>query len=208
MSQAPTQQPSDRLYSISEYLEMVDWPAEKYEYVNGRLVMMAGGSGDHALLASRVIRHMGTRLEGKPCEPFGSDLKVRVQRRAIFRYPDVTVICGEPSYEDGHRSVATNPKLIVEVTSESTEHIDRVDKFREYIGIDSLEEYVIVSHREPAVDVYFRQGEGTWLFSPVRGIFAVAKLRSLGIEFDLNELYRGISFPPSREATSDSKPTA
>lgn len=157
---------------------------------------MAGGTVDHSLIIANVIREIGNRLKGKPCHVFDSNLRVRIPRTVLYTYPDATVLCGARQLdpEDPSGETVVNPKVIVEVLSASTEGYDRGEKFDRYRQLDSLEEYVLVSQGTPRVETFWRQAEGTWLFTAVSGREGVARLRSLGIEVPLGEVYGGIEF--------------
>jgi Uma2 family endonuclease len=114
----------------------------------------------------------------------------------LYTYPDVSIICGprESDLNDPLRETFTNPRLIVEVLSESTEAYDRGEKFDRYRQLDSLQEYVLVSRETSRVETFFRQSEGAWLLTPVSGLKSTAKLRSIEIELPLAEVYAGIEF--------------
>src|SRR5581483_5690988 len=113
-----------------EYLERERAAETKSEYYDGVIVAMAGASPEHDRIAVDILRHLGNQLERSPCEPFSSDMRVRVPTCNRYYYPDVSVACGGSQFEAlvGVRSLL-NPKLIVEVLSESTEKNDRTDKY-------------------------------------------------------------------------------
>jgi Uma2 family endonuclease len=190
-------------YSIEEYLRLDAEAVEKHEYRDGEIIAMAGGSFEHSLIIANLIREVGNRLKGGPCRVFESNLRVRLARSTLYTYPDVSVICGEPQFapEDRNRTTVVNPRVVIEVLSPSTEAYDRGEKFRRYLMLESLQEYVLLSQHTPLMETYFRGGEGTWLFTPAAGLDAVGKLRSLDIELPLTEVYAGVQFPPEPELT-------
>jgi Uma2 family endonuclease len=192
---------TDHRYTIDEYLRSEYDADQRHEYYDGVIVAMAGGSPQHSLIISNVIRELGNRLKGGKCRVYDSNLRVRVPRSRLYVYPDATVVCGptEHDTDDVKRQTVTNPKLIVEVLSDSTEHLDHGPKFRHYLECPSLEEYVLVAQDSVHVQSYFRQGDGTWLFSPVMEMGGTSKLRSLGIELPLADVYAGVEFPPPVE---------
>jgi Uma2 family endonuclease len=191
-------EPTKRLYAIGEYLRLERDALEKHEYRDGQILLMAGGTINHSLIVANVIREIGNLLAGKPCRVFDSNLRVGVPRKVLYTYPDVTVICGrhEPDPNDDAGETINNPRLIVEVLSPSTEGYDRGEKFNRYLQLASLQEYVLVSQNVPRVETYFRQADGTWLFTPVSGLEAAAKLRTVEIELPLAGVYAGVEFPP------------
>lgn len=186
-------------YSILEYLSREREALEKHEYRDGEILMMAGGTGNHSLIVANTIRSIGNRLEGKPCHVYDSNLRIRIPKSILYTYPDVIVICGprETDANDANGETFTNPRLLVEVLSPSSEAYDRGEKFSRYRLLDSLAEYVLVSQDTHRVETYFRQPEGTWLLNPISGLQSMARLRSLDIELPLREVYAGIELPPS-----------
>ncbi len=170
---------------------------EKHEHRDGEVLLMAGGTADHSLIRANIIREVGNRLKGKPCYVYDSNLRVRIARKVLYTYPDASVICGprQTDPNDPAGQTVTNPRVIIEVLSESTEGYDRGEKFDRYRQLDSLEEYVLVSQATPRIETFLRQAEGTWLLTAVSGRDATAKLRSLEIDLPLREAYGGIEFP-------------
>ena len=193
-----------RRYTVEEYLELEgSSPQDKYEYRDGIIVnmrealAMAGGSGEHCLINANVIANLQMRLRGGPCRVYSNDLRVKIPRKTLFTYPDATVVCG-PSLFEKHQSAGatlSNPKLIVEILSPSTELYDRGEKFALYREIPSLTEYVLISQSHPRAETYFRRDDGGWFFGPYSGLESVAKLLSLNIDLPLAEVYAGIEFP-------------
>src|SRR5450432_4554279 len=118
-----------RQYSYREYLDLEASSDLRREFCNGTVYAMSGGSPEHSGLASNVIQILGGQLSGKPCRVFTSDLRIRVLETGLATYPDVSVFCGtlELDPEDSH--TATNPVLIIEVLSPTTERYDRDEKF-------------------------------------------------------------------------------
>jgi Uma2 family endonuclease len=194
----------NRRYTVEEYLELEgSSPQDKFEYRNGQVVnmrealAMAGGSGEHCLINANIISSLSQALKGSTCRVYSNDLRVLIPRKSLFTYPDATVVCGQPLYEHHPRAgvTLTNPRVIVEVLSQSTELYDRGDKFSLYREIPSLAEYVLISQSHPRIECYFRRDDGGWTFGPYEGIAAAAKLLSLNIELPLKEVYAGIEFP-------------
>ena len=113
-------------YSIADYLAHEHNARDKHEYRDGEILLMAGGTADHSLVIANVIRALGNHLTGKPCHVYDSNLRVRIPRTILYTYPDATVICGprllDPNDPTGE--TVTNPRLIVEVLSPSTEAYD------------------------------------------------------------------------------------
>jgi Uma2 family endonuclease len=177
-------------YTYEQYLAFERDAEMKHEFVDGEIYAMAGGSPRHNALALRI----GTALDlGHPpgCVPFQSDQKVRVLATGRVAYPDASLVCGplerDPADNSGH--TLTNPSLLVEVLSPSTEDVDRISKRRDYQLIPSLREYVLVSQTQPRIEVYRRNDSGIWEYLDVRE--GVVKLAT-GPTLDLSVIYRDL----------------
>ncbi len=181
--------------SPEEYLQREREAPYKSEYYAGEMFAMAGGSPTHSLLTLNVGGELRSLLKGNRCAPYDSNLRVFVAADGLYTYPDALVICGPLELVPGHDDMVTNPTLIVEVLSDSTEAYDRGRKFAHYRMLPSFAEYVLISQKEPLVEVFFRQGDGTWQLTPVRGRDATVRLQSLGVELQLVEIYDRVEFP-------------
>ncbi|KYF94571.1 hypothetical protein BE17_35955 [Sorangium cellulosum] len=187
--------PAHRIhYTYAEYLALEASSNVKHEYLDGQIYAMAGGTPEHAALAAAVIGLLFPELRGGRCRTYDADLRVRVPSTGLATYPDVTVVCGplERDAEDGQ--AVTNPTLIVEVLSRSTEEYDRGDKFDHYKNLTSLRQYVLVSHRERSVEVWTRDVHGSFT-SAIAREGDVAHLVSIGAQLDVRELYEAAAEP-------------
>ncbi len=185
-------------HTLQDYYRIENDAAEKHEFRAGEILAMSGGSPQHALIALNIGAALRARLKGKPCLPYGSDLRVRIAGHQRCVYPDVSVICGKIEYDpdDETGNSVLNPRLIVEVLSPSTEAYDRGDKFASYREVPSLAEYVLISSSDPRVETFLRQSDGTWAFSSSSANDSRTILRSLQIELPLGEIYADVQFPP------------
>ena len=193
-----TQSAPKALFSIEEYLRNEEKSQTKHEYHEGEILAMSGGTFEHSLISANFARELGVRLMGSPCVVLESNMRVRIQVAPRYVYPDVTVVCGPPQFDpqDLRRTTIINPRVIVEVLSDSTEAYDRGEKFTRYREIESFEEYVLVSQRDPMVETFTRQSDGTWSFAPWAGIDSSVKLRALKIAIPLKGVYAQVEFPP------------
>ena len=177
--------------SVEEYLA-ADRAAERAsEYHDGEMFPLEAVSIKHGLLVNRIGWQLIERLKGGPCRVV-SQIRIRVSPTK-FVYPDQTIICGEPALTDEHADTVTNPKVIVEVLSPSTNNYDHGDKFALYRRLPSFEEYVLIAQDQPTVEVFRKTSNGRWLLAIYEGLDAVAKLDSLDIALPLAELYAGTS---------------
>jgi Uma2 family endonuclease len=176
-------------YTYEEYLAYERDSALKHEFDDGEIFAMAGGSPRHSALASRISAALeNTRPAG--CTAFQSDMRVRVLATGKATYPDASMVCGPIEIDAADRSATTitNPTLLVEVLSPTTEDVDRGTKWRDYQLIPSLQEYVLIS-QEPRVEIYRRIASGNWEYLDVRE--GVATLAS-GVTLDLAKLYENL----------------
>jgi Uma2 family endonuclease len=189
-------EPAGKLsYTFAEYIGIDEASAVKHEFVNGEIFAMSGGTVKHGQLAANVIRALGTQLLDRPCAAFTSDVRVRVLATGLATYPDVSVVCGSIDYDPENKNTITNPVLLVEVLSDSTEDYDREEKFSHYRRIPSLREYLLVSQHERRVTHLSRNDDGSWTLRDLPPT-AIVRLPSIGCELSLDEVYRD-PFAPS-----------
>jgi Uma2 family endonuclease len=176
-------------YSYDEYLAVERDSEMKHEFVDGGIYAMAGGSLRHGALASRISAAL-ERARPSDCIAFQSDVRLRVLATGRAAYPDASMVCGPIELDpvDASGTTITNPALLVEVLSATTEEVDRGDKWRDYQLIPSLQEYVLVS-QSPRIEIYRRLPSGTWEYRDVReGAVALAS----GVTLDLATLYANL----------------
>ncbi len=154
--------------SFAEYLALERESESRHEFFDGVVFAMAGGSPAHAQLAANAIIALGVQLRGRPCRVHSSDLRVRVRATGLATHPDVTVVCGTIHTDPEDRNTVTNPAVIVEVLSDSTERYDRIEKFAHYRQIAELTDYLLVSQREVRVEHYHRNDDGSWTLREFR----------------------------------------
>jgi Uma2 family endonuclease len=149
----------------------------------------AGGSPDHAGIAANIARVLGNQLVGRRCRVFSSDLRVRVKATGLATYPDVTVVCGqlEIDPDDPKHHTVTNPKVLVEVLSPSTESYDRGEKLDHYRQIVSLEMVLLVAHDARRVDVW-RRTDTEWIHHVAEG--GTVAVDPIECQLPVTEIYR------------------
>lgn len=149
-------------YTLEDYLGVEEMSAVRHEYLNGEIFAMAGGTPEHAALAAAVVVLLGQELHGGPCRPYSADLRIRVVESGLATYADASVICGEPERDTTSPTHVTNPTVVVEVLSPSTEDYDRGEKREHYQRIPSLKHYVLVAQDRRRVEVFSRTADGGW----------------------------------------------
>ncbi len=176
-----------------EYLAAEREAATRSEYFNGEVYAMAGASREHVAIVANLTYLFVGQFKGRPCSTFTNDMRLKVSETGLYAYPDVMALCGEPHFEDSAADTLTNPSVIIEVLSESTERYDRGDKFAHYRRLASLRDYVLVSQRRPRLEHYTRRGED-WVLREIDGLDAVLRLPDIGCELPLADIYDKLTF--------------
>lgn len=178
-----------------EYLTLERQAEAKSGYLRGEVYAMAGASRQHVTIMTNTIVALGTRLKAGPCMVFGSDLRVKVPPTRLYTYPDVSIVCGKPQFEDRQQDTLVNPTVIFEILSRSTEGYDRGEKFENYRTLASLSDYVLVSQHRPLVEHFARQPDESWLLKSYAGLDAILPLPTIGCELPLADIYDKVEWP-------------
>jgi Uma2 family endonuclease len=174
--------------SISEYLDGEEHSPVKHEYLGGTVHAMSGGSNRHNIISVNAVSLLFDQLRGKPCRPFNSDTKVRIELpdHTRFYYPDAMVVCHPNPLADTFQQ---HPVVVMEVLSESTRRTDMGEKRDAYLTIPSLKALMLVECSEPVVTVYRRKAEGGFAVELHSGFDAVVPLPEIDASLTLAELY-------------------
>ncbi|MCP9493287.1 MAG: Uma2 family endonuclease [Pyrinomonadaceae bacterium MAG19_C2-C3] len=187
----------EKRYTLEEYFELERNTDERYEFFNGEVFCMSGGSSAHERICRDTLIHLSSLVTGRKCEAFTSNMRIKVPSHPPYRYADVSALCGEAKFEKiGGVDALVNPALIVEVLSDSTANYDRSEKFRYYKSIESFSEYLLVAQDGAAVTQLFRTEDGEWIYRDFADLGAVVHLPSLDCDLSLREIYRNVTFPP------------
>ncbi len=195
---------SEFIYTIEEYLAMERESEERHTYLDGYIFKMAGESPQHGTICSNLTATLVIQLRGTPCQVWSKDTKVRSgpapirprDRKGLFSYPDLLVVCGEPEFHDSHRDVLINPKVVIEVLSASTEAFDSGEKFRRYHAWNpSLTDYLLVAQSSPVITHLARQVDGNWSYYTYEGLEESLRIESINCALQLAEVYDRIEFP-------------
>ncbi|NCJ05918.1 Uma2 family endonuclease [Synechococcales cyanobacterium C] len=176
--------------STTDYLELEAESPTKHEYIDGMAYAMAGATDEHVTIALNLATLLRSHVRGSNCRVYMADMKVHVEARNRFYYPDVMVTCdprdrNTPLYK-------CFPKLIVEVLSDSTEALDRGDKFIDYQALESLEEYILISTRHQRVEGFRRNAAGLWVLEYYTPETTTFHLQSVGFSDALAALYEDV----------------
>lgn len=182
---------SSELITVEEYLESELRSETKHEYLGGVVYAMAGASEPHNIIAANLAGMLYAQLRGKPCQPFGSDMQVRLRALGdtCFYYPDAMVAC-DPS-DSGH-GWRERPAVLFEILSEDTRRLDEREKRLTYFQIPSLQAYVRIAQASPEAIVERRAAE--WKSEKFTGLEALLVLPEIGVRLPLVELYERLRF--------------
>ena len=198
--------PPKTWYSPEEYLAFDNAAEGRFEYMDGRIMPVgqpdmvnvldptfrAGASPAHNELSRVLGGLLFSRLPAS-CRAYTSDMRVNIPITYAYTYPDLVIVCGKPEYLNPEAPIPslTNPKVIIEILSESTADYDRMGKFMRYRSIETLQEYVLIDSRQLAVEVFSRHESG-WNYTPANEPGSSLTLTSVGVQITLGELYAGI----------------
>ena len=188
-----TTSPAVRL-SPEEYLRIERTAEWKSEYVDGEMFAMSGASPRHVLIAGNLLAELRDQLRTGPCTVYSADLRVSPDPHRFYTYPDVVVVCDPPQFVDEHRDTITNPIVVAEVLSQSTENYDRGAKFERYRAISTLSEYLLVAQDRIHVELYTRQSAGGWFLREWNDSAAEVELVSLRCSLKIAEVYAKVTF--------------
>lgn len=179
--------------SVEEYLELDRSSLDaRYEFIDGIVTMLAGGTTNHSRICVNIVSQLHSSLRGKPRQVFNSDLRVSISR-SRYVYPDASVSCDPRDLEE-EGDILYVPSVIIEVLSPSTEAVDRGKKFRYYQSCPTIQEYVLISTQEQAIDVYRRATDNLWTLHPFGPGEAVI-LKSIEVSIPIDAFYENVTFP-------------
>src|SRR5579859_2258072 len=176
--------------SVEEYFRLEENnPDTRYEYLDGHVYMMAGGSANHATISGNIYTILKSLLRGGPCRTYNSDMKVRVSESRYF-HPDVTVSCD--ARDRGTADFISSPRLVVEVLSPTTEAFDRGRKLQCYLACPTIEEYLLVDPHSMRIEIY-RKEHKKWIYDAFEAGDEVA-LATLGVRIPVADAYEDVIF--------------
>jgi len=189
--------------TIEEFLEFERASTEKHEYYQGEVFpmldnvqhadlelevrAMSGASHTHNLLSINLIGELYTKLKGKPCRPYGSDMRVYIPENTLFTYPDISVFCGEFSKLGNDSAIA--PAILIEILSKSTKNYDRGGKFKLYREIPTLKEYILVDSESLCIEVFRLNAADHWELEEIKSIDKELQIPSLQLSIPLSDIY-------------------
>lgn len=174
-----------------EYLAWERSQPDKHEFHHGEVFAMAGATIEHNQIVINVGAELRALLRQKPCKVCASDLRVKIPATGLYTYPDASVVCGPPQFEDDKLDTLLNPLILIEILSESTEDYDRGTKFTNYRSIASFRDYVLISTDQVLVEYHTRKEDGSWVLREFKAGERFV-LESIAGEVVVDELYLNV----------------
>ncbi len=178
----------------TEYLALERKATFKSEYYRGEIFAMACAKRNHNAIVANLIISSGIHLKGKSCTVFPSDLRLYIPETGLYTYPDAMIVCGKEEFVDDQFDTLTNPTVIMEVLSESTEKYDRGDKFRFYRSIPSLKEYLLINSEKVGIEKYALNDRGLWELTDAQALSDHIYLDSIHYTLYLSDVYDKVNF--------------
>lgn len=187
-------QTQQRYYTPAEYLELEEKAESKSEYVDGQIFPVAGGSINHNRICGNLYIALSLALRQQAYEVFIGDVRLWIPDKQVYTYPDVMVIEENPRYYSNRTDTLTNPVIIAEVLSKSTQGYDRQAKFADYRTIASFQEYLLIDQNRLYVEQYAKTGAKRWEFQQYDVEDEVISLTSIPFQISLIDLYNKVNF--------------
>ena len=181
-------------YTPEEYLALEETADYRSEYYRGEIFAMSGGSANHNRIARNVLTTLSIAFEDKPCEAFITDMRLLVKENGLYTYPDIMVVCGGLEFVEGRTDTLTNPIVIVEVLSQSTEGYDRGAKFELYRALETLQDYVLIDQAKVHVECFHKMKDGRWILTEFNELEATLQLEAVGVDISLSQIYRRVEW--------------
>jgi Uma2 family endonuclease len=183
-----------RYYTAEEYLALEEKAEYRSEYYQGEIFAMAGSTDDHNIIVNNISARMNLAFRGKDCIAFTLDLRLWAEARRLFTYPDIYVVCGKREYYKNRKDTITNPVLIIEVLSDSTEDYDRGKKFDFYQTIPTLREYLLIDQYKFHVEQFSLGADGKWALTEHKNADDILRCTSVDFQIPLREIYSEVEF--------------
>jgi Uma2 family endonuclease len=190
-------------YTLEEYLALERESEAKYEYWDGEIFAMSGGTLAHDLIMCNTTNQLTPQLADKDCRFFSNNMQIKVPIAPPYRYADGSVVCGKVEVERFNGAdLLVNPILIIEVLSPSTEAYDRGDKFTYYKSIPSFREYLLIAQHRPHVTHYIKAETGKWEYEEANDLGSRIYLPTIDCSLALGDIYRDVEFSQDETPTS------
>lgn len=192
-------QTEKRYYTPEEYLALEETAIDKSEYHDGEIVTMPGGTTNHNKLALNFCRKFPLTIKEQNYDIFINDVRLWIPQTRRYVYPDIMVIQGEPIYQENNPTVVTNPLVILEVLSNSTQDYDRGGKFLNYRSIPEFKEYILIDQYSYHIEQFAKISHGKWVLTEYDLEDSILTLESVEFQIPLRDIYEGINFEVKEE---------
>ena len=194
-----------KYYTPEEYLALEEAAEYRSEYYQGEIFAMSGSSANHNRIARNLVIALESAFENKPCESFINDMRLLVKKNGLYTYPNVMVVCGQIKFVEGRTDTVTNPVVVIEILSESTQDYDRGSKFMLYRGLETLQEYILIDQTKIYVEQFRRLEDGRWILDNLDQTDDLLRIESIDFKISLQQIYRNVDWEEVQ--TSTSKPS-
>jgi Uma2 family endonuclease len=184
--------------SAEEYLYYERKAETKHEYFQGEIFAMSGASFVHNRIFSNTLADVVTKLKGKKCRAFSSDLRVHVKKNSLYCYPDLSVICNKPNFVDKTFDTVTNPTVIFEILSKSTRSYDKGQKFTLYRDIETLKEYILIDSENIGVEMFSKNDDNSWTLTEYKNLEDIFHIKAIEVSLALTDVYDGVDFEETK----------
>ncbi len=178
-------------FTLEEYLEFEKESEEKHEFYKGEIFAMAGAGARHNVIFSNLFVSIGSLLKGKPCKPYGSDLRIHVAQNSLFTYPDISIICSDIIPSSLDKDTATSPTVLIEILLPSTHNYDRGGKFRLYRDIPTLKEYILIESESIRIESFRLNPQNHWELEEYKSLTETFQMPCMNISIPVKEIYEG-----------------
>jgi len=177
--------------TVEEYLQMERISEQKHEYYQGEIFAMSGAGERHNVIFRNLYGELAYRLKGKPCQPYGPDLRIHISQNTLFTYPDISIICRDIITDEKDNDNFIEPTVLIEILSPSTRNYDRGTKFKLYRDIPTLKEYILVDSEAINVEIFRINVNGYWQLEEFTKPDELLTIHAVSFDLTLNEIYEG-----------------
>jgi Uma2 family endonuclease len=183
-----------KYHTLEEYLEFEVSSGERHEYIDGEVICVTGGTPNHNKIAGNFYAALNFALKRQPYDVFVTDQRLWIPKKRIYTYPDIMVIAQPLEYAEGRRDTLTNPLIVAEVLSNSTQNYDRGEKFLAYRTIPTLQEYLLIDQYSMHIEHFFKTDRKRWTFAEYDDTEELLSLQSISFQIELSDVYNKVEF--------------
>ena len=183
-----------KYHTLEEYLEFEVSSGERHEYIDGEVICVTAGTPNHNKIAGNFYAALNFALKRQPYDVFVTDQRLWIPKKRIYTYPDIMVIAQPLEYAEGRRDTLTNPLIVAEVLSNSTQNYDRGEKFLAYRTIPTLQEYLLIDQYSMHIEHFFKTDRKRWTFAEYDDTEELLSLQSISFQIKLSDVYNKVEF--------------